>query len=68
VRHGARWHLPIYAATLALRSRLWSFLPLMLIGLPRIYGTWHMVMTGLLQHGGLADNVIDHRLNTAPST
>ena len=23
-----------------------------------------MVMTGLLQHGGLADNVIDHRLNS----
>ena len=23
-----------------------------------------MVMTGLLQHIGLADNVIDHRLNT----
>jgi fatty acid desaturase len=35
----------------------------MLIGLPRLYGAWHMVMTGLLQHGGLADNVIDHRLN-----
>ena len=36
----------------------------MLIGLPRIYGSWHMVMTGLLQHIGLADNVTDHRLNT----
>ena len=41
-----------------------SILPLMLIGLPRIYGAWHMVMVGLLQHGGLADNVIDHRLNS----
>ena len=36
----------------------------MLIGVPRLYGTWHMVLTGLLQHIGLADNVIDHRLNT----
>ena len=36
----------------------------MLIGLPRLYGAWHMVLTGLLQHVGLADNVIDHRLNT----
>ena len=36
----------------------------MLIGLPRIYGTWHMVLTGLLQHIGLADNVVDHRLNS----
>ncbi len=41
-----------------------SILPLMLIGLPRIYGAWHHVMTGLLQHGGLADNVTDHRLNS----
>ena len=36
----------------------------MLVGLPRLYGAWHHVMTGLLQHGGLADNVIDHRLNS----
>ena len=36
----------------------------MLIGLPRIYGTWHMVMCGHLQHAGLAENVLDHRLNS----
>jgi fatty acid desaturase len=36
----------------------------MVIGLPRLYGAWHHVMTGLLQHAGLADNVIDHRLNS----
>ena len=30
----------------------------------RLYGAWHHVMTGMLQHGGLADNVTDHRLNT----
>ena len=36
----------------------------MVIGLPRLYGAWHHVMTGLLQHGGLADNVTDHRLNS----
>ncbi len=41
-----------------------SILPLMLVGLPRLYGAWHMVMMGLLQHGGLADNVLDHRLNS----
>ena len=41
-----------------------SWIPLMVIGLPRIYGAWHMVMSGLLQHGGLADNVTDHRLNS----
>ena len=36
----------------------------MLIGLPRMYGAWHHVMTGILQHLGLAENVTDHRLNT----
>ncbi len=60
----ARWHVAVYAATIALAAYTWSFLPLMLIGLPRIYGSWHMVMTGLLQHIGLADNVTDHRLNS----
>jgi len=36
----------------------------MLIGGPRIYGAWHMLMTGLIQHCGLAENVTDHRLNS----
>jgi len=36
----------------------------MVIGLPRLYGAWHHVMTGVLQHAGLAENVIDHRLNS----
>ena len=60
----ARIWLAIYVATIALAFYMNSFLPLMLIGLPRIYGAWHFVMTGLLQHGGLADNVTDHRLNS----
>ncbi len=60
----ARWHVAIYIATMAAALTLRSWLPLMLIGLPRLYGSWHMVLTGLLQHIGLADNVIDHRLNT----
>lgn len=41
-----------------------SILPLMLIGLPTFYGAWQRVMTGSLQHLGLAENVTDHRLNT----
>ncbi|MDM9645539.1 fatty acid desaturase family protein [Rhizobium sp. S163] len=60
----ARIHIAIYVAAIALSLLIGSFLPLMLIGLPRLYGCWHMVLTGLLQHIGLADNVIDHRLNT----
>ncbi|MDZ4094297.1 MAG: fatty acid desaturase family protein [Paracoccaceae bacterium] len=60
----ARIWVLIYAATIALAVWMQSVLPLMVIGLPRLYGAWHHVMTGLLQHGGLADNVIDHRLNS----
>lgn len=60
----ARVHLAIYGATIGLAIWLGSILPLMVIGLPRIYGAWHHVMTGVLQHLGLAENVTDHRLNT----
>jgi fatty acid desaturase len=60
----ARWHVAIYLATVAAAIAMRSFLPLMLIGGPRLYGSWHMILTGLLQHVGLADNVTDHRLNT----
>ena len=60
----ARVHMAIYLAALALALGLQSVLPLMLIGGPRLYGCWHMYMTGLIQHGGLAEDVIDHRLNS----
>jgi fatty acid desaturase len=60
----ARIWVLIYAATIALSLWMQSILPLMLVGLPRLYGAWHHVMTGVLQHGGLAENVTDHRLNS----
>jgi fatty acid desaturase len=41
-----------------------SIIPLLLIGGPRLYGSWHFNMTGILQHAGLRENVTDHRLNT----
>ena len=63
VRVARIWVL-IYAITIALALWFSSLLPLMIIGLPRLYGAWHHVLTGLLQHAGLADNVSDHRLNS----
>jgi len=60
----ARVWVAIYAATIATAVATGSILPLMLIGLPRLYGAWHHVMTGVLQHAGLAENVLDHRLNS----
>jgi fatty acid desaturase len=60
----ARLHMVVYALTLAAAIVWQSWIPLMLIGLPRLYGCWHMVLTGLIQHCGLAENVTDHRLNS----
>ncbi len=60
----ARVFIAVHLGAILWALAAWSLLPVMLIGGPRIYGTWHMVMTGLLQHGGLAEDVLDHRLNS----
>lgn len=67
----ARVHLGIYSIVLgavivmSLAGYGWAALiPILLIGGPRVYGCWHFVMTGLLQHGGLSEDVADHRLNS----
>ena len=59
----ARVHALIYAATIGAALYWQSFLPLLLIGLPSLYGAWMMVLYGFTQHAGLAENVLDHRLN-----
>ena len=57
-------YLLIYASVIGLAIYSGSFLPLMFIGLPSFYGAWLMVVYGYTQHAGLAENVLDHRLNT----
>lgn len=59
----ARVHVAIYAATLAACIVTDSILLALLIGLPRAYGVWFLMVAGLTQHAGLADDVLDHRLN-----
>lgn len=59
----ARIYLLIYAAVIAWAIYLRSLLPLMYVGLPSLYGSWLMVVFGLTQHAGLAEDVLDHRLN-----
>ena len=60
----ARIWIAIYAATIALALYL-RLDPAADAGRPAApLWRWHMVMAGLLQHGGLADNVTDHRLNS----
>ena len=60
----ARIDLAIYAATIALAIVLRSWLPVLLIGGPRLYGAWLLNVYALTQHAGLGENVVDHRLNT----
>ncbi len=59
----ARIHVAIYAAVLLACLVTWSIIPAMLIGLPRAYGIWLLIVMGLPQHAGLAEDVLDHRLN-----
>ena len=64
VRRIALIWIAIFAATLATALAAGSVLPFMLLFGPVLWGSWHYFLCGLLQHTGLADNVIDHRLNT----
>jgi MocE subfamily Rieske [2Fe-2S] domain protein len=59
----ARIYLAIYAAVIATAVATHSLLPLLYVGLANLFGTWLMVVYGLIQHAGLAENVLDHRLN-----
>lgn len=59
----ARIYLAIYASVIGLAIYTHSMLPLLFVGLTNLFGTWLMVIYGLTQHAGLAENVLDHRLN-----
>lgn len=59
----ARIYFLIYASVIATAIAMGSILPLLFIGLPHIYGGWLLIVYGLTQHAGLAENVLDHRLN-----
>jgi len=67
-----RWKVPwvariwvgIFAAVVAACVMTHSLLPVMLIGLPTIYGAPLLLFFGLTQHAGMAEDVLDHRLNT----
>jgi fatty acid desaturase len=64
VARTARLWLAVHAAVIATAIGLGSWLPVMLVGfLPTIYGTWLSVLFGIMQHLGLAEDVLDHRLN-----
>jgi len=60
----ARIDLAIYAITIASAIAFRSWLPVVLIGGPRLYGACLLNVYALTQHAGLGENVLDHRLNT----
>jgi fatty acid desaturase len=61
----ARIWMAIHLAVVALAVALGSWLPLMFVGLlPTMYGGWLAVYFGYTQHAGLAEDVLDHRLNS----
>ena len=61
----ARIWLAIHLAVIALAIYTGSILPMLFAGpLPTMYGAWVHVLTGITQHGGLAEDVLDHRLNS----
>lgn len=55
--------LVIHAAAVALAIWTWSWLPVLLIGGPNFYGIWLLNLLGGTQHLGLAEDVLDHRLD-----
>ena len=60
----ARIYVGIYLAVIAAAIYTGSWLPLMYFVFPNFYGSWLTALYGLTQHAGLAENVLDHRLNT----
>lgn len=53
----------ICAATAAAALTFRSWMPVLLVGLARSHGAWHMVICGWLRHCGRADRFLDHLLN-----
>ena len=60
----ARLYMLILATVIAASVASNSMLPLMYVGLPTFYGGWFLRLVGLPQHAGLAEDVLDHRLNS----
>jgi hypothetical protein len=60
----ARIDLAIYAVTIGLAIGFRSWLPVLLIGGPRLYGALLLYFYSSTQHAGMGENVLDYRLNT----
>jgi len=63
VYRNARICVAIYAVVVVSAIVLNSWIPIFLFILPQLFGTWLMIVHNTTQHAGLAENVLDHRLN-----
>lgn len=59
----ARIYVAIYLVVIGISVATTSLLPLLLVGLANFFGSWLMAVYGYTQHAGMAENVLDHRLN-----
>lgn len=59
----ARFYLGVYLLIIIAALVLHSWIPVFLFILPQFFGTWLMIVHNTTQHAGLAENVLDHRLN-----
>ncbi len=60
----SRVFVAVWVAIVAVSAATKSVEPLLLFGLPSFYGRWLLVVFGHTQHAGLAEDVLDHRLNS----
>lgn len=59
----ARIYVLLYAMVVGLCFVTGSIFPLVMVVLPNLFGAWLMSLYGYTQHAGLAEDVLDHRLN-----
>lgn len=60
----ARIYVAVWLAVIGASVALRSVEPLMFVVLPSFYGKWLLVAYGITQHAGLAEDTLDHRLNS----
>lgn len=63
IYRNARIILALYLATIITAILMKSWVPIFLVVIPHFFGTWVMIVQNTPQHAGLAENVLDHRLN-----
>lgn len=59
----ARVCLALHLGVIITALLIQSWIPVFLFTLPNFFGTWLMIVHNTTQHAGLAENVLDHRLN-----